>query len=473
MAKAKLRVKTGCLACKLKKKKCDERQPVCSRCSKSARQCIWPELFSDKRFKGGNNLHSVATVALKSSTVVASNVSQSDTQLMSFVFPNNHILPGVVLDNHEIELLNRFTVSFIPAISPPHAHEKLRPLSTFVPYVTVRQELIDLFLACGAIDKSWNHHDSRARAFDYYKRFLKNWRKQASGEGPGRFDNLVFVTVQLVLLLDKHIGTNSRSVCGHVSMGFKVLQRQSKTSYLEATHQPIQRVLLESFLYNYVVSILFAAEEDLDLLPPIGTLDQFKSALENPIFKGASEVWANNPVMGASIDLFSKIEKLSWFFRLQSRIPVHSEAQILLEELKEFCAVQSDDYGLHMHQNVSYMYSIAGRLILLKMLHPEFPDTDPQIESLVNEALVYLVNTKMGAHNGCVGSIVAWPLAIIGFASRSELQRAIILRKAEELGETLHAGFALQVSELVRISWEEGLGLNILYATELLANFAL
>ncbi|KAF8578699.1 hypothetical protein K439DRAFT_1361525, partial [Ramaria rubella] len=37
------RSKTGCLTCRVKKIKCDETKPTCTRCAHGQRECTWPE----------------------------------------------------------------------------------------------------------------------------------------------------------------------------------------------------------------------------------------------------------------------------------------------------------------------------------------------------------------------------------------------------------------------------------------------
>ncbi|GMG22281.1 unnamed protein product [Ambrosiozyma monospora] len=39
----KKRTKTGCFSCRKRKKKCDERSPVCSGCARNFLQCVWPD----------------------------------------------------------------------------------------------------------------------------------------------------------------------------------------------------------------------------------------------------------------------------------------------------------------------------------------------------------------------------------------------------------------------------------------------
>lgn len=42
------RVKTGCLTCRQRRKKCDERKPVCTGCTRNFLECDWPKLVTDK-----------------------------------------------------------------------------------------------------------------------------------------------------------------------------------------------------------------------------------------------------------------------------------------------------------------------------------------------------------------------------------------------------------------------------------------
>ncbi|PVF98228.1 hypothetical protein CPB86DRAFT_774944 [Serendipita vermifera] len=46
------RSKKGCLTCRSKKIKCDERHPICTRCEHGHRECTWPEAVLPRRPKG-------------------------------------------------------------------------------------------------------------------------------------------------------------------------------------------------------------------------------------------------------------------------------------------------------------------------------------------------------------------------------------------------------------------------------------
>lgn len=52
-----LRVRTGCLTCRVRKKKCDERKPVCTGCSRNHLTCHWPVDRTQPRQGQAEHLH--------------------------------------------------------------------------------------------------------------------------------------------------------------------------------------------------------------------------------------------------------------------------------------------------------------------------------------------------------------------------------------------------------------------------------
>ncbi|KAF5552696.1 transcriptional regulatory [Fusarium mexicanum] len=51
-SRKKLRTKTGCFTCRQRRKKCDEKSPICDLCRSSGRKCIWPSASDllDRRY---------------------------------------------------------------------------------------------------------------------------------------------------------------------------------------------------------------------------------------------------------------------------------------------------------------------------------------------------------------------------------------------------------------------------------------
>ncbi|TID31096.1 hypothetical protein CANINC_000340 [Pichia inconspicua] len=59
--KQKSRSRLGCISCKKSKVKCDEKQPKCSRCSKSGRECVYPVKLAVKKIQEAPSKENTAT----------------------------------------------------------------------------------------------------------------------------------------------------------------------------------------------------------------------------------------------------------------------------------------------------------------------------------------------------------------------------------------------------------------------------
>jgi hypothetical protein len=87
-----VRVKTGCLTCRARRKKCDEAKPICSGCARNFIDCNWPFTF----FVKGGAVHTPESdhrsgmddAISESSSSLNGNRSEScRTRLESFAFP--------------------------------------------------------------------------------------------------------------------------------------------------------------------------------------------------------------------------------------------------------------------------------------------------------------------------------------------------------------------------------------------------
>jgi hypothetical protein len=76
---------TGCLTCRQRKKKCDERKPTCVACRRNSLQCTWPS--ADSRRKARNSVHRVALQDRKNSPDELDPLAQWLSLTGSFVSP--------------------------------------------------------------------------------------------------------------------------------------------------------------------------------------------------------------------------------------------------------------------------------------------------------------------------------------------------------------------------------------------------
>lgn len=112
-----LRVRTGCLTCRARKKKCDERKPVCTGCSRNHLTCGWPsdrtqpqqqqteKLHSDSRQRDAGQSSSVDDRAPSSHSTDDSTSSQGDRgREMSQGAERPQASPPATLEPGELEL---------------------------------------------------------------------------------------------------------------------------------------------------------------------------------------------------------------------------------------------------------------------------------------------------------------------------------------------------------------------------------
>lgn len=391
------------------------------------------------------------------------------------------LLPGLTLDDKSSLYIESFMNNFLPAITPPHAHSDMRPSSVFVPYVTIHQDLIYLFLACGAIDNSWHDPASRIIAQKYYNKFVKSLQITVKQGSNIMEEDWFFMTIQLLCLLEKHMGAPSSTVLKHVTAGYQVIQKKKQDSLLSKKVSKIERVLTESFLYNYLVLIMFSKDEDLKYLPPRGTFEELKSILKVPIIN-ENDSWSDHPVFGGSVDLFCNVEKILWLYR---KFPLNHYQQLYAADLLsdmdswvESPKLSNEPKSYMLHREASFLYYLSCKILLLKLLDTNIREYDEKIRNILEVGILRLLELELKNSTGCVGCILAWPIAMLGFASSDIFHKTVVRQKAVELCEVLHAGFAKQVLDLLDSAWSvnefnETLGLDILYRRDILQNFAL
>lgn len=391
------------------------------------------------------------------------------------------LLPGVTLDDKSSLYIQSFMNNFLPAITPPHAHSDMRPSSVFVPYVTIKQDLIYLFLACGAIDNSWHDPDSRVVAQRYYNKFVKSLQVTVQQGSDIMEEDWFFMTIQLLCLLEKHMGAPSSTVLKHVTAGYQVIQKKKQDSLLAKKVSKTERVLTESFLYNYLVLIMFSKDEDLKYLPPLGTFEELKCMLEVPVIN-KNEPWSDHPVFGGSVDLFCNVEKILWLYR---EFPLNDTQKLYAADLLfdmerwiESPKLNNEPRSYMLHREASFLYYLSCKILLFKLLNTNIREYDEKIRNILEVGILRLLELELKNSTGCVGCILAWPIAMLGFASSDIFHKTVVRQKAVQLCEVLHAGFARQVLDLLDSAWSidefnETLGLDILYRRDILQNFAL
>lgn len=133
------RTKTGCLCCRRRKKKCDERKPACSGCLRNNLECVYPtevalakNASTSRRCKGSTKSCS-QLAGMKTPTTVASP-SKFNTMVSSISTPSSPSQPDMCSSDstHSSDVES-------PISSPnlaPH-HYALPPVSSKIPFLSI------------------------------------------------------------------------------------------------------------------------------------------------------------------------------------------------------------------------------------------------------------------------------------------------------------------------------------------------
>lgn len=381
----------------------------------------------------------------------------------------------------EQELLLYYTCVnyFLPAVGPQPTLPQLTTTETFMPLLVKNPIVKDVFLCCGATFLAWCQPTKYSVIVEelYQKSKAGLQREIASNKIKGD-ETWVFACFQLLCLTDKlHNGHGSSMVdrcVDNLAHSFNIIKRK----YLGIRRHgptPTDRMLTESFMYNYTVSLLVA--KDLSKLPsPFSqVLQDLTKLLKSPIFNDCDVKWMNNPVLGSSIDAFEMLAKVSYLSRFP--LPLKSSHWICKgKELLEECLyytpptlpdeVRNDPEKYEKYRPSLLCGSIISKacyLLLSKILRfNEFNVKDFQIQGVVKYSIQSLRDIEKGSPLLC---ILLWSLLIIGaFAIDSE-DILVIKEYLKSASETIHSYGALKICNLLELIWEKN-NIDLLFVRE-------
>ena len=186
------RSKWGCLTCRKRRKKCNERRPRCADCSRHSLNCTWPDQ--------GSARISVTVASIESSPPKGSSPSgwkkRHDTSHpLSLVVPPN-TRPCGLKSTLEQALFHHFIQDFLPLLVHPEAHPGFSDLHEL--YATGLQHpwIMETFLAMASLHISQISNSLDTVAYNYYNTAIGVVRRKIeSGDVEGTEDWLLASTV--------------------------------------------------------------------------------------------------------------------------------------------------------------------------------------------------------------------------------------------------------------------------------------
>lgn len=429
--------------------------------------------------------------------------------------------------NNKQELLLYYTFFnyFLPKVGPQKTLPELSTMQTF-PNVEQNSIVNNVFMCCGATFLAWVQPQKyTVIAETLYEESKKNLKElqltrydQSSGgdgtdfcargdhdgessssssnngdnssgnnsTGDGKHSKRIYIRgdedwliacFQLLVLRDKlYNGQGVVDRCiENLSHSFSIIKKRyllddslSTTQVMPTT--PVDRMLLESFLYNYTVSVSVAKKLDDGKLPnPFSpVITKLVSMLKLPLFENCEVEWLNNPVLGPSVDVFIMLAKVSFLGRLHLPLEKNSIWDIRASELLQQCLyysppnlpdkIKADRGKYSVYRPGLLCGSIVSKscyLLLYKIInYGEMDDKEilfnPDIQSVVKYAIEALVDIAKDDNLLC---ILQWALLILGAFTVEKRDQLIIREYTRSIGATIHSHSGSKIKDHLEAMW--------------------
>ncbi|KAL4890515.1 fungal-specific transcription factor domain-containing protein [Aspergillus ambiguus] len=417
---ARWRTKSGCLTCRIRRKKCDEESKECRACRRNHLTCIWE---SDKAPSNALVRHhrpeSLVKVAARNLTIFDSPTSEALLSYFASVVLPQLLIPG----------------------TPSAFHNEV--LSLAVQYPCIR----DSFLACASGFLTNCGQKVPVHAFKYYSSAVFATRKMIEDSKlAGTEDWLFLLTVALCIFERIQSGPSSKAIA-HLLGATRVMALKVKRSAKSQreTITPLQQTCAAALLYHAATTAFLSP--DLQWLPEYASWDQVEEYIE----VSDLSVFAMPP------RLCRVILEIS---RLARRTPLNHEDSLLAlslrEQLGQWINRQSTvdpgqganpaSEGLEQIQRAAELYALTADILLHKIMNPQVSAEDSLVQARVKQVLTNLQSDVDGLF---WNQHYAWPFAILGCTVQRETEMLYLLGRLEKLWERSHWGDIKRTTNLL------------------------
>lgn len=465
------------------------------------------------------------------SQVVRYEVDEHLNDALSWVFTgpmtNLHLfgkyIPNIELSPQDAELYVHCARDFMQQVSLPHAHPSLSPPNVWVNLALESSILIDVYLSCGATYLACLHqnvkveqlqlqtNDNEQLAQKYhelsetkYNLAVKSLMLAISTNSIDLDSDWLMTAGLSLCLRDRANGLNGSRCTKHVSFVYNLIKRRidkkRQSQRLGNTLPlslitPVERLLIDSFLFNYTCSLLTCGKQDFASLPsPYSFFPDIENWFDVPIFQNCEVKWMNNPVLGAARNSFQTLAKLIYLLRShyefdgdgadnchhmndeifwglilaindQEIDQVEKDNVLKLKQLLEIFPLGSKTMATS-HSGEELSYSVlrsnlavsiitinACKILAAKLINPKIPAYLPQIQSLVSiilEELSLYIPQDNYSSSICIASLFFCGVAII-----NKSQQDLLCCKLSNLKNNLSQIVANNLISILRKCWDK------------------
>lgn len=206
----RLRTKTGCFQCRKRRKKCDERKPYCTDCSKHNLKCVWPAPQT-AIIRSEDQGQRATSVAVKPPAADDRDVLGT-RQAVDILFADDSTkiattrsacygLPGIRTSvDHYLSLYYR--ERYMPTLLRSHAHRGFADYSPLLIIGSQNSMLLNIFLATAATHAAWSNPRFKPISIKYYNSVISSLRKAIDSETVKGDEDWLLVVINFLCLFE-------------------------------------------------------------------------------------------------------------------------------------------------------------------------------------------------------------------------------------------------------------------------------
>ncbi|KAB8207780.1 fungal-specific transcription factor domain-containing protein [Aspergillus parasiticus] len=439
MGKVSTRSRTGCLTCRRRKKKCDERHPVCSGCDRNRLPCGWVSNDLVPRTRRPRGRRQLAVTQLPHEAQAMVNV---------FAVPK----PGMVQ-----RLLSHFIDHSPRWLSTRTGKRRSDFLQYLLPAVSGNLLVHNCVLMIASADLTKycrNDIEVQAVAVEYYGKAVSALQGSLNEELATiaaynlSGSDYTPLAVLLLCLHECQNFTNSTRIVPHLNAAAALLLRR--------LHYTPEDLALRSFLFElfcyYFSLVAFSHGSKLSLC-------QASAIFNSPI---VTQYLQQGNVMGTSQRLFMCIFRISMLVeKVTSERQIHdsparAELVMLEEQLiawqAELPSRRDADVAWLNDAITSELYRLACLIYIKKVLDTSLSDHSPPIQALVLAFVEHLGHLPPDAPSN---NILCWPLVVAGLSAVVVTHQRAISTRLGQIYDIWRSDILCQSAAFLRQKWRD------------------